>query len=55
MSITDKFKRIKKDDYWSRISYGKVIEKNDNHLVIRNDDGYEWTIGYDVVEQELSF
>ena len=57
MSINDcsKFTKARKDDYWSRISYGKVIEHNTEHLVIRNDDGYEWTIGYDVVEQELSF
>lgn len=57
MSLNEcsKFTKARKDDYWSRISYGKVVECNTEHLVIRNDDGYEWTIGYDVVEQELSF
>ena len=57
MSLNDcsKFAKARKDDYWSRMSYGKVIERNTEHLVIRNDDGYEWAIGYDVVEQELSF
>ncbi len=57
MSLNDcsKFTKARKDDYWSRISYGKVVECNTEHLVIRNDDGYEWLIGYDIVEKELSF
>lgn len=49
------FAKIKKDDYWSRTSYGKVIEKHDNYLVISNEDGFEWTILDNVVNNEFSF
>lgn len=49
------FAKIKVDDYWSRLSYGKVIEKHNEHLVIRNDDGFEWTIADNVVNNEFSF
>ncbi len=49
------FGKIKKDDYWSRSSYGKVIYKHDNYLIIKNDDGFEWTIADNVVNNEFSF
>lgn len=49
------FLKIKKGDYWSRIAYGKVVEKHDNYLVIRNENGCEWTIEGSIVRNELSF
>jgi len=57
MSLNDcsKFTKASKDDYWSRISYGKVIYKHHDYLVIRNDDGFEWTIADHVVSSEFSF
>jgi len=42
-------------DYWSRFSYGIVIDTNGQNLRIKNEDGFEWNIANHVVEQEFTF
>lgn len=44
---------LKPGDYLSRISYCKVISKKGGKLRIQNEDGFEWSISANIVENEM--
>lgn len=47
------YSKIKKGDFYSRISYGQVIGKVGNMLKLKNESGKEWDIEASIVEGEF--
>ena len=45
---------IQVGDYWSRLSYGKIIEINGLDVVVENEDGMTWMIGEELIKREFN-
>lgn len=45
--------KIKGGEYYSRLSFGKVVSKSNHSLTIQNDKGKDWTIDGGIVENEF--
>jgi len=46
--------RLKAGDKFSRISYGEVVSKQFGEIRVRNEDGFTWSIGSNIVEKEFT-
>lgn len=46
--------KIQAGDYWSRVSFGKVLGANGGSVVVQNEDGLEWSISRDIFEKEFT-
>lgn len=45
---------LKPGDKWSRHSYGQVVRANRQSVVVKNDNGLEWTIDDNLFEKEFN-
>jgi hypothetical protein len=46
--------KIQSGDYWSRVSFGKVLEVGGGSVVVQNEDGLEWSISRDIFDKEFT-